>query len=88
MSRFSRLDMVLATRSVTSLWNTYKMDSTKKATEAILLVPCTEPKIREMSPLLLLNAYSVSLASLSLDDLRKILRTAGMKAALCEYEQL
>lgn len=82
MSRFSLFDMVLATRNDTSLWNTYRMDSTKKATEAILLLPCTEVKIREISPLLLLKAYSVSFDSLSLDDRRKILRMAGMKAAL------
>jgi len=88
LSFFRRFDTVLAMRSVTSFWKTYITAKTKNASVANPGRE-TDLKIREISDLLLLNAYSVSLAaSVSPLGRRNMVRTAGMKVALvlpCQF---
>lgn len=85
LSRFSRLQMVLATLSDTSLEKTYRTANTKKAIDASRPLPCRDSLMRATRDLLLRNAYSVSLdASDSPEGLLKMALIAGMKEALDE----
>lgn len=83
LSRFRRLEMVLATLSDTSLAKTYRTAKTTKASAASLPFPWTESRIRASRDLLLRKAYSVLLdASDSPAGLLHIALIAGIKDAL------
>lgn len=83
LSRFRRLETVLATLSDTSLEKTYRTAKTKKASVASRPFPCTESLMRAIRDLLLRKAYSVSLdVSDSPVGLLNMALIAGIKDAL------
>jgi len=83
LSRFSRLETVLATLSDTSLEKTYRTAKTKNAMEASRPLPGKEFLIRAIRDLLLRKAYSVSLdVSESSVGLLNMALIAGMQEAL------